>query len=188
MTKDVIILLGLKHSGKTTLGKELAKKLGYDFVDTDELIEETVGMSVRDLYNNQGPQAFILAEETVCKKLTANIGDKKMVISTGGGICENPPALMHLKAAGEFVFLKNDLKLSVSRIMKKIDVDETGSFTNVPAFIKKQNPKSLEDIKKMLYAKFNERAELYQKISDTIVELENASIEENLECLYKSIK
>lgn len=188
MAIKVIILLGLKHSGKSTLGKTLATQLGYEFVDTDTLIEEAVGMSVRDLYNQQGAAAFLETEEKVCKDLADSIGDRKMVISTGGGICDNPPALVHLKAVGEFIFLQNDLNISISRIVRKIETTEDGKFTNVPAFIAKQNPESIMDIKKMLRARFEEREELYKKISDKIVLLEDASIEANLSSLLYAVR
>ncbi len=188
MAKDVIILLGLKHSGKSTLGKGIAKTLGYTFYDTDYCIEEEIGMTVRELYNQKGAGAFLKAEEEICKKLSENPDDVNMIISTGGGICDNAPALVHLKNAGRFVFLKNDLNTSVYRVMKKIGIDEKGNFTGVPAFIRSQNPESLEDIKKMLCAKFTERAELYEKISDITVVLPEASIEENTERLVNAVK
>jgi len=187
MTNDVIILLGLKHSGKSTLGKKLAEKKGYGFTDTDALIEKMTGMNVRDLYNQKGAAAFMEAEENVCLKLSGKFAGG-MVISTGGGICDNPPALVHLKGMGRFVFLENDLNLSVMRIVKKIDIDENGKFTNVPAFIRSQNPETLVDIKKMLRAKFEERAELYKKISDITVQLEDTSIEENLAVLLNAVE
>ena len=110
-----------------------------------------------------------------------------MVISTGGGICDNPPALVHLKSAGDFIFLQNDLNISINRIVRKIDIGEDGKFTNVPAFIRSQNPQSIIDIKKMLRAKFEEREELYKKISDKIVLLEDASIEANLSSLLDAV-
>lgn len=188
MAKDVIILLGLKHSGKSTLGKRLAKALGYTFYDTDYCIEEEIGMSVRDLYNQKGAGAFLKAEEDICKKLSENPDEVNMIISTGGGICDNAPALNHLKTSGRFVFLKNNLDSSVFRVMKKISTDENGNFTGVPAFIRSQNPETLDDIKKMLCAKFKERAELYEKISDVIVVLPEASIEDNVERLLNAVK
>ena len=53
MAIKVIILLGLKHSGKSTLGKTMASKLGYEFVDTDALIEEAAGISVREYWGQK---------------------------------------------------------------------------------------------------------------------------------------
>lgn len=187
MDHTVIILFGLKHSGKSTLGKELASKLGWAFADTDHEIERVEGMSVRDLYNKKGANAFLIAEEAACKRLAAYAISKKIIISTGGGICDNPPALLHLKAVGRFVFLENDLKTSVERIVKKIGVNERGGFEGVPAFILNQNPQSIDDIKKMLCTKFTERAELYKKICDLTVKIPNASIEENTNTLYDAV-
>ena len=186
MKYNGIILLGLKHSGKTTLGKELAKKLRFDFYDTDAMIEKKSGISVRELYNTQGPEAFLWAEESVCKEIS-ELSEQSAVISTGGGICDNPPALMHLKAFGQLVFIKNNLNTSVQRIIRKIEKDEEGNFTNVPAFIKNQNPQNIDEIKKMLCAKFTERAELYSKISDIIVKVDDVPVEENLSKLLAAL-
>lgn len=188
MNRNVIVLLGLKHSGKSTLGKMLAQKLGYEFEDTDSLIEAATGMSVRDYYTKNGPNAFMLVEEEVCKELSENLNARKIVIATGGGICDNPPALMHLKAQGQFVLLNNDIRLSVERIVKKVEEVQPGVFTNIPAFIRNQNPETIDDIKKMLRAKFIERTELYKGISDVTVDLQDASKETNLDLIYNAIQ
>lgn len=187
MANDIIILFGLKHSGKSTLGKELSKKLAYEFLDTDDLIEKAEGMSVRDLYNQKGAAAFMEAEAKVCADFAANCGGKKVVLSTGGGICDNQAALENLKPAGVFVFLKTDVEISVRRIVRKVGVDEKGNFTGVPAFVRKQNPKTMEDIKKLLCEKFIERAEQYKKLSEISVELGDASIEENVAILFNAV-
>jgi len=188
MTYNAIILMGLKHSGKSTLGKGVAEKLGFEFVDTDELIEKAAGMSVRDLYNKKGVEAFMIAEEEVCKELVESLNERKLVISTGGGICDNQPALFYLKGAGDFIFLQNDIDLSVKRIVRKIGVGEDGKFVNVPAFVQAQHPETLVDIKKILRAKFQERAEVYKKLSDITVLLEDASIEENVQSILNAIR
>lgn len=183
-----IVILGLKHSGKSTLGKRMASKFGYDFFDTDDLIEKKAKMSVRELYNSQGSQAFSLMEEQVCAELAqTTFKDGNNIIATGGGICDNEPALMNLRAADAFVFLKNDLNISVNRIVRKIKTDENGEFTGVPAFIKAKNPKTLEEIRTLLLEKFTERAARYTAASDIVVELGDAPIEDNLEILINAV-
>ena len=138
-----IVILGLKHSGKSTLGKRLAQNLGYDFFDTDELIEKNCKMSVRELYNLRGSEAFKYEEEKACLQIAEMFKTKKIVTATGGGICENPQAMMHLRSADVFVFLKNDLTLSAERILRKIGIDAKACFTGVPAFIKEKNHKRI---------------------------------------------
>ena len=100
-----IVLMGCKHCGKTTQGKLLAQKLGFDFIDTDDEIGRLRGVDFRTLYQTKGVTEFTLAEEEACKSIIQKNGNRKIVISTGGGICDNPPALQALRDAGKFVFL-----------------------------------------------------------------------------------
>lgn len=70
-------------AGKTTLGRILAKELGYRFVDTDELIEQVAGQSITEIFATEGEAAF---RETETKVLAEVSAYKKLAISTGGGI------------------------------------------------------------------------------------------------------
>ena len=64
-----IVLMGIKHCGKSTQGKILAKKLELPFFDTDSLIEEMNGMTCRQIYSEKGEAAFKTAEYQACKKI-----------------------------------------------------------------------------------------------------------------------
>ena len=105
-----IVLMGCKHCGKTTQGKLLAQKLGVDFVDTDDEIGRIRGIDFRTLYKTKGVAEFTLAEEEACRKIMTTFENRSVVVSTGGGICDNPPALHALRECGTFVFLKLDIK------------------------------------------------------------------------------
>jgi len=69
-------------SGKTTLGKELARTIGYGFVDLDELIAEKAGKPVTDIFRDDGETAFRVLEQ---KTLTDTLTRQKVVVATGGG-------------------------------------------------------------------------------------------------------
>ena len=58
MTKENIILTGFMATGKTTVGKLLAEQMGYEFVDTDELIEERSGLKISEIFRKKGENAF----------------------------------------------------------------------------------------------------------------------------------
>lgn len=92
-----IVLIGLMGCGKTTVGRLIARKLGWDFIDTDSLIVETAGgRSVADLFAAEGEPAFRQRESTALRSL---IGRRNAVIATGGGIVTqavNRPVLRHL--------------------------------------------------------------------------------------------
>jgi shikimate kinase len=81
MSRPNIILTGFMATGKTTVGKLLAEKLGYAYVDTGELIVERSGQTVAEIFREKGESAFREMEAAVSREL----GDKEgLVISTGG--------------------------------------------------------------------------------------------------------
>ena len=118
------ILCGLPKSGKTTVGRLLAERLSWDFVDTDQLIEETYKTSCRELYQNKGELAFRALER---KTISSLVGLNRTVISTGGGSlmdCENRAVLIRL---GTCVLLK------VSGFLKE-------RFDPIPPYLDRHNP------------------------------------------------
>ena len=182
-----IVLMGCKHCGKTTQGKLLAEKLGLDFIDTDDEIGRIRGVDFRTLYKTKGVTEFTLAEEEACRKIMNDNENRPLVIATGGGICDNPLALHALRACGTFVFLRLDIKHSVSRIMAKIEETELGTFKNVPAYVLNENPTSLAQIEEILMNKYKERYQQYQSIADIVVDIKNAPVEENFKTLLGAL-
>jgi shikimate kinase len=77
-----VFLIGFMGSGKTTLGKQLARKLGYRFVDQDHYIESKTGMSIADFFTSKGEQEFRNMEHQALKEL---ILLEDVVVATGGG-------------------------------------------------------------------------------------------------------
>ena len=77
-----IILIGMPASGKSTVGVILAKLLGYDFIDTDLLIQRQTGFRLCEIIQSQGLDAFLAVEEAACLSLYAN----HSVIATGGSV------------------------------------------------------------------------------------------------------
>ena len=87
-----------------------------------------------------------------------------------------------------FVFLRLDIKFSIDRIVSKIKMDAPGKFQNLPAYIEAERPKNMNDVRAVLQRKFEERVQHYQSIADIIVDIKNASIEENFKLLYEAIR
>ena len=79
-----ISLVGMPGSGKSTVGRHVAKHLGLSFVDTDPVIEQRIGCSIRDYFETQGEAAFRDVEQAVIDEVTQRAGH---VIATGGGAC-----------------------------------------------------------------------------------------------------
>ncbi len=182
-----IVLMGCKHCGKTTQGKLLAQKLGVDFFDTDDEIGRIRGVDFRTLYRTKGVAEFTLAEEEACHKIMKDNENRQIVIATGGGICDNPPALNELRDCATFVFLRLDIKYSIKRIMDKIEQNELGTFKNAPAYVMNENPTSFNQIEEILMTKYTARYQQYQVISDLVVDVKNAPIEENFKSLLGAL-
>ena len=110
-----IILVGMPASGKTTIGKLLAKKLNnYTLIDTDSLIERTVGMSVAKIFEKFSEDHFRKLEYDTIKLICLN--GKNKIISIGGGAFENPDSRNTLLNFGKVFYLKSDLDVLYYRI------------------------------------------------------------------------
>lgn len=90
-----LALVGFMGTGKSSVGRQLAAELGFEFVDTDELIESRAGRSISEIFEQSGEAAFRELEAQVVKELSTR---EKLVISTGGGLIVNPANLASLKS------------------------------------------------------------------------------------------
>jgi len=102
MTKPNIIITGFMGTGKTTVGKLLATQLGYDFVDTDELIVARSGQTVEEIFQDKGEEAFREMEAIVAMELG---GKEGLVISTGGRTMLDPTNAAALSKRGRIFCL-----------------------------------------------------------------------------------
>lgn len=91
-----MILTGLPGSGKSTVGRQLARRLTFSFVDTDQLIEQRLGCSIREYFEREGEEAFRDVEQAVLAEVLAQ-KDSTRVIATGGGIILRPANRQLLK-------------------------------------------------------------------------------------------
>ena len=105
--KENIVLIGMPASGKSTVGKILAKRLGRRFVDTDELIVEAAGMSISDIFKTEGEWEFRRMEERVIGKLAS---ENSLVIATGGGSILSGKNVCSLKLNGRLFFIDRPLE------------------------------------------------------------------------------
>ncbi|NLM00657.1 MAG: AAA family ATPase [Treponema sp.] len=166
---SVIVLIGVKHSGKSTIAKKIASQLKIDAFDIDEIIEKKAQSSVRDLYKKKGKDGFFQAEFDACEEFVKTIGFmqrfEKIVVATGGGICENEKAIEVLKKINKsvFVFLDVNEKTVIERILK--NSQKTGSL---PPYIARKNPKDNEEVKKIFHDFFVKRRKKYKKLANVV--------------------
>lgn len=109
-----IFIVGFMASGKTTWGRQLAEEKGIPFVDTDALIEEKIGMSVKDFFAQWGEKYFRRMERDV---LYAQLSKQEsFVCATGGGSVCQPDIMDWLNRAGETIWLDTPWEVILERL------------------------------------------------------------------------
>lgn len=97
-----IACVGLPGSGKSTVGRQLARRLGLRFLDSDQVIEQRIGCSIREFFEREGEAPFRDLEQLVIDELTQG---EPCVLSTGGGAVLRPANRQHLRERGQVIYL-----------------------------------------------------------------------------------
>lgn len=161
-----IILTGMPGVGKSTIGVILAKEIGYQFVDSDLLIQKRENRLLKDIISSEGVDGFLNIEN----KVNASIDVTESVIATGGSAVYGAEAMAHLKENGIIVYLKCSFEILSKRL---------GDLKGRGVVLKKGQ--TLKDI-------FEERKVLYEKYADIIIEENEKGIEETLALLLEALK
>ncbi|MCL4744866.1 MAG: shikimate kinase [Burkholderiaceae bacterium] len=101
-SRTSIFLVGMMGSGKTTVGKRLAKRLGLEFIDADKEIEARCGVPVATIFEVEGEEGFRRREAALIDELTRR---PAIVLATGGGAVLGEPSRRHLRERGVVVYL-----------------------------------------------------------------------------------
>ncbi len=109
-----IILIGFMGSGKTTIGKRLAKATGWTFTDTDERIEKAQGTSISAMFAERGEQYFRDLETDMLKTLQSE--EEPLVISVGGGLPVRAENRKLMRELGKVVYLTADVETLMHRL------------------------------------------------------------------------
>ena len=166
MAKNNIILIGMPGCGKTTLGTELSEKIGYGYIDSDSVIVAREGKRLSEIIAEKGREVFLDIEAKINSELCAN----RCVIATGGSVIYRDYAMEKLKTIGTIVYIKLPYEVIARRLgdLKKRGVALKDGFT-------------LKDL-------YNERAPLYEKYADVIVELNGESVAKSVEKLLEGLQ
>lgn len=108
-----IVLVGFMGTGKSVVGKKLARRLKRDFVDTDEIIEQEAGRPIRKIFSEEGEPRFRQIEQDVIARVTAK---DAQVIATGGGAVMDEKNFQAMKNNGWLVWLKADPDVILQRV------------------------------------------------------------------------
>ena len=153
------ILIGMPGSGKSTIGVLLAKALGYDFVDTDLVIQQKGGGLLKEIIARIGNDGFKQLEEDV----NASIDVDKSVIAPGGSAVYSDKAMKHFKEIGTVIYLKLDYT-GISRRLS--DIKGRGVVL--------KDGQTLKDL-------YEERVPLYEKYADITVNEYGLNVEQTID-------
>ncbi len=109
-----IYLMGYRGSGKSTVGRLLAQRLGWPVIDTDDLIEAAAGSTIREIFEAEGEAGFRDREERAIAEVAALISPH--VVALGGGAVLRAANQRVLQASGQIVWLHGSAKLLSARI------------------------------------------------------------------------
>jgi shikimate kinase len=165
-----IFLIGLMGTGKTTVGRQLARKLKMEFYDSDRVIEERTGVDIPLIFEKEGEDGFRAREAAIIDELTQK---SNIVLATGGGAILNAENRYHLVNRGTVFYLKSNLKTLVER---------TSKDKNRPLL------QSTEPVEAILKRLLEQRGPLYEETADYIIETANNSIHSVIQAIIKYLK
>ncbi len=161
----LIFLIGLPGSGKTTLGKQLAERLGYTFIDTDEEIVKKQGRSIPDIFTQDGEDKFRVMEKEILEEVST--GDNK-VISTGGGLPCFHQNMFLIRNKGVAVYLR----VSADELTRRLTSVENAHRP----LVKGKSPAEVTDF---LLEKLKER-EPYYLLAQRVLQNDQLSVQDLL--------
>lgn len=155
-------------AGKTTIGRQLAKRLAIDFYDSDYEIEQRTGVKISLIFEIEGEEGFRKRESQVINELSAL---NNVVLSTGGGAILKPENRKVLQENGFIVYLKCGAEMLANR---------TRGDKRRPLL---QGENRLGQIKKIL----SEREPIYISIADEVVDTESLTIKQIIQRILKLV-
>ena len=167
-----LFLIGYRCSGKTTIGKSIAKAIDWPFVDSDIWVIKACGKSIQDIIDAEGWDAFRRMERSTIKQICTN---DRQVVATGGGVVLDADNIKTMKTNGMVVWLN----ASAATIRKRMLQDKnSGHFR--PALTDRGR---MEEIEGMLL----QRKPYYQGASDFIIQTDNVPVKEIAQTIIEKL-
>ncbi len=154
-----IILIGMPAVGKSTVGVVVAKRLGYEFIDTDLLIQKQEKRLLKEIIAEEGNEGFLAIENQVNRDLNVD----QAVISPGGSVIYCEEAMQHFKEIGTIVYLQ----ASYEEIQRRIT-----NAKNRGVVLKEGQ--TLKDL-------YDERVQLFEKYADYTISESDSTLEGTIE-------
>lgn len=161
-----IIFIGMPAVGKSTVGVVVAKRLGYEFIDTDLLIQKQEKRLLREIIAQEGIDNFLKIENQVNRDVQA----EHAVISPGGSVVYCEEAMKHYKETGTIVYLKASFKTISARLR---NAQKRG--------VTLREGQTLKDL-------YEERIVLFEKYADITVCEDGTELEETIENVLEALE
>ncbi len=117
MSQENIFLMGFMSSGKSKIGRQMAKKLNREFIDLDQKIEADRGKSISQIFEEEGEEVFRSLESKALKEIKKNAG---LILALGGGTPCFSNNIDHIKKSGSSVYLKVEPGILIGRLKQNI--------------------------------------------------------------------
>jgi shikimate kinase len=167
-----LALIGMRGSGKTTVGRELGRLLGGTHVDTDEVIVQRAGRSIADIFATEGEAGFRRRESDVLREVLQSPPD---VVSVGGGAVLDPDHVRLLRVAAEVVWLTASPDVLWQRIY-----NDPKTRQSRPALT---GLAEVEELRQIL----QERRSLYERAADAVIDTTDRSPAQLAQDILKAI-
>ncbi len=164
-----VFLIGPMGAGKTTIGRYLARELGLEFYDSDQIIEDRAGADINWIFDIEGEDGFRRREQAVIDELTKMQG---IVLATGGGAVMTPENRTVLSARGVVVYLKASLEQQFERTQND----------------RKRPMLRNGDLREKLEQLAEEREPVYEELADCIVETDGHGIRSIIQNIVRHIR
>jgi shikimate kinase len=170
--KEMVFLIGFRGTGKTTVGKLLARKLGYAFIDTDQCICRKKGASVKTIVDREGWEGFRRCEAEVLTEC----GDAvRTVVATGGGAVLHRQFWQEIGQNAAVIWLTAGSEILLQRICR-----DSSTTDNRPSLTGKKVGQEIVEV-------LNERVPLYRELADFTVDTGKMKVMETVDCIYKNL-
>jgi shikimate kinase len=152
-----VFLVGPMGSGKSAVGRQLARRLGLEFVDSDEEIAARTGVDIPYIFEREGEAGFRAREAEVLDELT---GRDRVLVATGGGAVLDPASRARLRARGRVVYLRTSVDQQLARTRRS----DTRPLLNTV------------DPRGTLARLFAQRAPLYAEVAELTVDTDGRKV------------
>ncbi|MCA9274332.1 MAG: shikimate kinase [Phycisphaerales bacterium] len=176
-----IVLMGLRGSGKSTVGPMLASKLGFDFQDLDEaVLADSACATIADIVRTEGWEGFRSREREqleVWLWALDTLPEKRLVLALGGGVPTHDPSRVLLQSAE----LHGIVALVYLRAQPETLAKRMASSADRPSLTGKDPIEEIRDV-------FNQRDELYRSIADIVIDIDALDAQATAQAIESALK